>query len=44
MRFWKFIKLFRMIFSQKLPDLDAIQKQGLLAVKIAQTFALRIDF
>jgi ubiquinone biosynthesis protein len=33
-----------MIFSKKLPDLDAIQKQGLLAVKIAQTFALRIDF
>ena len=45
MRFLMFIKLFRMIFNQnKLPDLDYIQKQGLLAVKIAQTFALRIDF
>lgn len=40
-----FIKLFKQIFSKKkLPDLDYIQKQGLLAVKIAQTFALRIDF
>lgn len=44
MRFLKFIRLFKMIFSKKLPDLDMIQKQGLLAVKIAQTFALRIDF
>ena len=34
-----------MIFSKKkLPDLDWIQKQGLLFIKIAQTFALRIDF
>lgn len=45
MRFLMFIKLFRMIFNKKkLPDLDYIQKKGLLAVKIAQTFALRIDF
>lgn len=45
MRFFAFIKLFRMIFSKKkLPDLDWIQKQGLLFIKIAQTFALRIDF
>jgi len=44
MRWLMFIKLFKMIFSRKLPDLDYIQKQGLLAVKIAQTFALRIDF
>ena len=45
MRFFMFIKLFKMIFNnKKLPDLDYIQKQGLLAVKIAQTFALRIDF
>lgn len=44
-RFLMFIKLFRMIFNKKkLPDLTYIQKQGLLAVKIAQTFALRIDF
>ena len=40
-----FIRLFKQIFSKKkLPNLDFIQKQGLLAVKIAQTFALRIDF
>lgn len=40
-----FIRLFKMIFDKKrLPDLDWIQKRGLLAMKIAQTFALRIDF
>lgn len=39
-----FIKLFKTIFGKGLPDLEYIQKQGLLAVKIAQTFALRIDF
>jgi ubiquinone biosynthesis protein len=39
-----FIRLFKNIFGKKLPNLDQIQKQGLLAVKIAQTFALRIDF
>ena len=45
MRFFAFIKLFNMMFSKKkLPDLDWIQKQGLLFIKIAQTFALRIDF
>lgn len=44
MRWLMFIKLFKMIFGKKLPDLDYIQKKGLLAVKIAQTFALRIDF
>lgn len=45
MRFIAFIKLFKMIFSKKkLPDLAWIQCQGLLFVKIAQTFALRIDF
>lgn len=44
MRWLMFIRLFKMIFSKKLPDLDWIQDQGLLAVKIAQTFALRIDF
>lgn len=45
MRWIMFIKLFREIFHKKrLPNIDYIQKQGLLAVKIAQTFALRIDF
>lgn len=45
MRWLRFIRLFREIFNKKrLPDLDFIQNEGLLAVKIAQTFALRIDF
>lgn len=45
MRFFAFIKLFKLIFSKKkLPDLDWIERQGLLFTKIAQTFALRIDF
>jgi ubiquinone biosynthesis protein len=39
-----FIHLMMMIFSKKKADLNAIQKKGLLAVKIAQTFALRVDF
>lgn len=39
-----FIRLINQIYRKKLPDLDWIQKQGLLAVKIGQTFALRIDF
>jgi ubiquinone biosynthesis protein len=40
----QFISLFVNIFGKDLPDLNKIQKQGLLAVKIGQTFALRIDF
>jgi ubiquinone biosynthesis protein len=39
-----FIRLFRMLFGSKDPELDEIQKLGLLAVKIGQVFALRIDF
>lgn len=33
-----------MIFGKKDPDLNKIQELGLLAVKIGQVFALRIDF
>lgn len=44
MRWLDFVRLFRMIFGKKQPDLDKIQKLGLLAVKIGQVFALRIDF
>lgn len=44
LRWLKFIRLFREIFGKNLPDLDLIQRQGLLSMKIAQTFALRIDF
>jgi ubiquinone biosynthesis protein len=39
-----FIHLMSMIFSKKQANLEAIQRKGLLAVKIAQTFALRADF
>ena len=38
-----FVRLIRMLFGNKDPDLDEIQKMGLLAVKIGQVFALRID-
>jgi len=38
-----FLRLIRMLFGNKDPDLDEIQKMGLLAVKIGQVFALRID-
>jgi ubiquinone biosynthesis protein len=45
MRFIAFIRLFKTIFNKKrLPNIAWIEKQGLLFVKIAQTFALRIDF
>lgn len=44
MRWLDFVRLFRMIFGKKTPDIDKIQELGLLAVKIGQVFALRIDF
>lgn len=40
----QFLVLLKDIYGKKLPDLDKIEKKGLLAVKIAQHFALRIDF
>ncbi len=43
-KWFKFIRLFNTIFRHELPNLDLIEKQGLLSVKIGQTFALRIDF
>jgi ubiquinone biosynthesis protein len=39
-----FIGLLKSIYGKDLPDLDRIQDRGLLAVKIAQHYALRIDF
>ncbi|MGL5041716.1 MAG: AarF/UbiB family protein [Culicoidibacterales bacterium] len=39
-----FIDLIYEIFQKDQPNLAKIQKKGLLAIKIAQTFALRIDF
>jgi ubiquinone biosynthesis protein len=44
MNWLSFIALMRDIYGPKLPDLDRLQARGLLAVKIGQTFALRIDF
>lgn len=44
MNIFGFIGLMRSIYGKKLPDLERIQKKGLLAVKIAQHYALRIDF
>ena len=44
MNLFGFIALMREIYGKKLPDLERIKKRGLLAVKIAQHFALRIDF
>lgn len=39
-----FLGLMRQIYGPGLPDLDSIQRKGLLAIKIGQTFALRADF
>ncbi len=39
-----FFRLMKNIFGRDLPDIVEIQNQGLLAVKIGQVFALRIDF
>ena len=44
MNIFGFLGLIRSIYGKELPDLARIQAKGLLAVKIAQHFALRIDF
>lgn len=44
MNVFSFIGLLRTIYGKKLPDLEKIQNKGLLAVKIAQHYALRADF
>ncbi len=44
MNVFNFLRLLRMIYGHRPPDLDWIQDQGLLAVKIAQHYALRVDF
>lgn len=44
MNILSFLNLLRMIYGGKKPDIVKIQKMGLLAVKIAQVHALRIDF
>ena len=44
MNFFGFIWLIVQIYLKKEPNIEWIQRQGLLAVKIAQIHALRIDF
>ncbi|MFC1530341.1 AarF/UbiB family protein [Gemmatimonadota bacterium] len=39
-----FVRLLRQIYGRGLPDIEWIERQGLLAVKIGQIHALRIDF
>ena len=41
---FQFVLLIKNIYGKRLPDLEKIQKMGLLATKIAQHYALRIDF
>lgn len=44
MNWINFIRLIRTIYSRNLPDISLIESLGLLAVKIGQTYALRLDF
>jgi ubiquinone biosynthesis protein len=44
MNWINFIRLIRTIYGKKLPDIAFIESLGLLAVKIGQTYALRLDF
>jgi ubiquinone biosynthesis protein len=44
MNWFDFIRLIRTIYGTKLPDIAFIESLGLLAVKIGQTYALRLDF
>ncbi len=45
MRFIAFIRLFKTIFNKKdYQTLPGLKNKGFFFVKIAQTFALRIDF
>jgi ubiquinone biosynthesis protein len=44
MNWFNFIKVMRTIYGHSAPDLSYIESQGLLAVKIGQTYALRFDF
>ena len=44
MNIFDFLGLLKSIYGKTPPDLEKIQRKGLLAVKIAQHYALRIDF
>ena len=43
MKMLTFFRFMRQILRKKPADLDWIQRQGLIAVKLAQIFALRTD-
>lgn len=44
MNSFAFLRLVSSFYKKKLPDLKKIQSKGLLAVKVAQHYALRADF
>ncbi len=44
MNWIQFAKLMKTIYGKELPDIDYIQELGLLAIKIGQTYAVRVDF
>lgn len=44
MNIFQFFGLLRTIYGSNKPDINTIEKKGLLAVKIAQHYALRVDF
>jgi ubiquinone biosynthesis protein len=44
MNWINFIRLISTIYGKKTPNIPFIESQGLLAVKIGQTYALRFDF
>ena len=44
MNWFGFYRLIKTIYGRSLPDLQLIQELGLLAIKIGQVHALRIDF
>ncbi len=44
MNSFAFLRLVSSFYKKKLPDLKKIQEKGLLAVKVAQHYALRADF
>lgn len=44
MHWYDFLWLIHELYTARYPDLIAIQRRGLLAVKIAQIYALRADF
>ena len=44
MRWLDYFRLFRLLFGKSIPAPEQIERLGLMAVKIGQVFALRVDF